>query len=275
MKEFFTDRMLEQLWVIVKLGDELYGLPSEYAKEMLVVPPVTRMPGVPKHVRGIINLRGTLMPIIDTRQLLGMPSLVGAVTELVDNLSLREQEHKNWINNLEKSVESRAAFTGELDPHRCAFGKWYDSYETDNVFLARVLRQFDVPHKRIHGIATDVKALEARGEYDAALKLVDRTRGKELAKLVALFEEARQTVIEYVREIALVLSQNGANIALTVDEALSVELLDPASFDDMPLENYNADGIVAATARRKESNEVVLLLDTSRVFKNESQAATV
>ncbi|MFA6451475.1 MAG: chemotaxis protein CheW [bacterium] len=264
-----TEALKYEPWVLIGIDKELYGLPAKHVREMLQAPDATRVPMMPEHFRGVINLRGAVMPLVDLRNLLGMASSMRELDELIENLNKREQDHKNWIANLEKSVIERKAFNGELDPHKCAFGLWYDNFTTDNVFLKRVLVMIDAPHQRIHALATKVKAFEAQGKFDAALKMIEEARFKELSKLVELFDETRETLREYAREIVVVLSAMGMNIALTVDTAMTVEKLDPDSFNEMVLTDYTEGAqVLAATARRKNTGELVMLFDTDILMNN-------
>ena len=58
-----TDRVL-----IVDLGGGLYGLDSEAVREIVSLLPPTRLPGAPAHVRGVVNLRGQLLTVVDAAQ---------------------------------------------------------------------------------------------------------------------------------------------------------------------------------------------------------------
>lgn len=49
----------------------LFGVPSEYVVEIITNHAITKLPLVPPYVRGIINLRGQILPIVDIRTLLG------------------------------------------------------------------------------------------------------------------------------------------------------------------------------------------------------------
>lgn len=53
------------------LCDHEIALPILQCREILRVPPITRVPEAPKHVRGVINLRGRIVPAIDARSCLG------------------------------------------------------------------------------------------------------------------------------------------------------------------------------------------------------------
>ena len=49
------------------VGEDLYGLELTYVIEIIGFHVITRVPCVPEYIRGIINLRGEILPIIDAR----------------------------------------------------------------------------------------------------------------------------------------------------------------------------------------------------------------
>jgi purine-binding chemotaxis protein CheW len=55
------------------LGREEYGLPILKVREIIKVMDITQVPQVPPHVRGVINLRGKVIPVIDLRLKFGLP----------------------------------------------------------------------------------------------------------------------------------------------------------------------------------------------------------
>lgn len=64
----------EEQFVIFTLADEEYGVPIDTVQEIVRVPEqITRMPKTPAFVEGIINLRGSVMPIIDQRRRFALP----------------------------------------------------------------------------------------------------------------------------------------------------------------------------------------------------------
>jgi len=55
------------------LADELYGLPVLAVREIIRLCPITPVANMPPHVRGVINLRGKVIPIVDLRVRFGLP----------------------------------------------------------------------------------------------------------------------------------------------------------------------------------------------------------
>ena len=52
----------------------LFGVSADYVVEIITNHAITKLPLVPNYIRGIINLRGQIIPIVDIRLLLGQPS---------------------------------------------------------------------------------------------------------------------------------------------------------------------------------------------------------
>lgn len=60
-------------WVTFHLEEEKYGVPVEQVKEVLRYTEITPVPGAPDYVLGIINLRGNVVTILDTRKRFALP----------------------------------------------------------------------------------------------------------------------------------------------------------------------------------------------------------
>ncbi|BCX81601.1 purine-binding chemotaxis protein CheW [Methylomarinovum caldicuralii] len=61
-------------WVTFRLGEETYGINVMQVQEVLRVSEIAPVPGAPDYVIGIINLRGNVVTVIDTRARFGLPS---------------------------------------------------------------------------------------------------------------------------------------------------------------------------------------------------------
>ena len=72
------DPMLQ--WVTFRLDNETYGINVMQVQEVLRYSEIAPVPGAPSYVLGIINLRGNVVTVIDTRQRFGLDS-----AEVTDN----------------------------------------------------------------------------------------------------------------------------------------------------------------------------------------------
>ncbi|AVQ86991.1 chemotaxis protein CheW [Plesiomonas shigelloides subsp. oncorhynchi] len=76
------DKVLQ--WVTFNLGEETYGVNVMQVREVLRYSEIAPVPGAPSYVLGIINLRGNVVTVIDTRSRFGLyPSDVTDNTRIV------------------------------------------------------------------------------------------------------------------------------------------------------------------------------------------------
>lgn len=61
-------------WVTFRLDNETYGINVMQVQEVLRYTEIAPVPGAPAYVLGIINLRGNVVTVIDTRQRFGLAS---------------------------------------------------------------------------------------------------------------------------------------------------------------------------------------------------------
>ena len=62
---------------VISLGGSLLALPVENVREVILFEDATVVPLAPPHVVGAANLRGSVVPIVDARPLLGLPGSSG------------------------------------------------------------------------------------------------------------------------------------------------------------------------------------------------------
>jgi purine-binding chemotaxis protein CheW len=58
----------EKQLVVFHLGEEAYAVDITMVREIIQLQPITRVPGTPPSVEGVINLRGSIIPIVDLRK---------------------------------------------------------------------------------------------------------------------------------------------------------------------------------------------------------------
>jgi purine-binding chemotaxis protein CheW len=123
-------------YVTFRLEEEVYGINVMQVQEVLRISEIAPVPGAPHYVLGIINLRGNVVTVIDTRERLGLGSkdmddstriviieadkmvvgiLVDAVAEVVD-LRTSEIESAPSVGNDESSkyIQGVASRDGNL-----------------------------------------------------------------------------------------------------------------------------------------------------------------
>ncbi len=102
-----TEEELRNTSLTFLIGDTIYSLPLTNVIEIISVQPITKVPGTPAYVKGVINLRGGIVPLVDVRLKFGRPEkeydeftniivtmlndmTVGLVVDRVSNVVRRE-----------------------------------------------------------------------------------------------------------------------------------------------------------------------------------------
>ncbi len=78
-------------WVTYRLGDETYGINVMQVQEVLRHTEIAPVPGAPEYVIGIINLRGNVVTVIDTRARFGLPE--GEITDNTRIVIIEADKH--------------------------------------------------------------------------------------------------------------------------------------------------------------------------------------
>lgn len=68
-----TRSALDGKYLTFSLGEEQYGIGILKVREIIGMMPITPVPLVPSFLKGVINLRGKVIPVVDLRRKLGMP----------------------------------------------------------------------------------------------------------------------------------------------------------------------------------------------------------
>lgn len=232
---------------------------------------VSRLRKVPGNVPGFVGLidyQGAVVPVIDFAHMLGRRNSQESKEELINLLHAREKDHLDWVSSLEHSLRTGELFTKERNPHRCAFGCWYDQYKPTDASFASIYEEFDAPHKRVHALADElinVAQLEGR---DRALAALDVERGTTLRTLQRTFEFARDTLRSSQHTVLLYITSDGRTprMALRVDnisDILTFDEKDRVSLDSIELPaGAIAQDMISDYLRGKSGDCLLLEPDT-------------
>lgn len=59
-------------YIVIRIGDEQYGIDIKYIDNIVRLQQITRVPQVPEHFKGVINLRGEVIPVMSLRIKMGL-----------------------------------------------------------------------------------------------------------------------------------------------------------------------------------------------------------
>lgn len=186
--------------------------------------------------QAIVEFQGQPVNYYHLCPLLGQTSAYQALLELQDTLHTREQEHVDWLNALELALTRHTDFNKPRDPHQCAFGQWFDHFQTDNLQLQAVLSDFDLPHRTIHGLADTLLQQRDQGHVSEAVAALQQARHTTLAQLQNTFSRARQMLQAKIRPLSIFVRQNnGTIIGLEADAVADIVLVKYDDFTAPPL----------------------------------------
>jgi purine-binding chemotaxis protein CheW len=74
-EELILEDTQEDLYLTFLLGEDTFGIGIGYVKEIIGIMPITAIPEFPDHIRGVINLRGRIIPVMDVRLRFKRPAM--------------------------------------------------------------------------------------------------------------------------------------------------------------------------------------------------------
>jgi len=94
-----------QQYLTYCLGDEVFALNIDKVREVLDYTTVTRVPQTPDFMRGVINLRGSVVPVIDMRLKFGMAQATQSVNTCIIITEVEQDGEVTVLGALADSVQ--------------------------------------------------------------------------------------------------------------------------------------------------------------------------
>lgn len=60
-------------FIVIKVGEEQYGIDIKYVDNIIHMSSITRVPKVAPYIKGVINVRGEVIPVMNIRTKMGLP----------------------------------------------------------------------------------------------------------------------------------------------------------------------------------------------------------
>lgn len=257
------------------IGDELFAI--DIANILSITQDLDNLLKTPvksKGLTGIINYLGNPVAVYNFAEMLSIPSTRELKSGLVDLLDAREKDHVDWIDALEKSLKEGVPFEKARDPHMCAFGKWYDKFETRDEALTDIMSNFDEPHKKIHALADELLGLKEQGQLDVALEKLHLARITTLNHLKKHFSHARDQILDSLHTVVINITNDGAKpvVALLIDEiheVMNFTQTDLIGLDRIGLDEIEGmEGYFRGYLGGEDNKTSCLLLDTENLLNN-------
>ncbi|MFH0724824.1 MAG: chemotaxis protein CheW [Pseudomonadota bacterium] len=92
------------LYLTFKLEDEMFSVEVSQVREILDFTPITKIPRTPDFVRGVINVRGSVVPVVDMRLKFGMKGVESTVHTRIVVLEVNQDGETTVLGALADSV---------------------------------------------------------------------------------------------------------------------------------------------------------------------------
>ena len=122
MNELITTTFTDEIqYVKVEIGQEHFGIDIGMIDNIVRMQRITRVPNVPSYIKGVINLRGEIVPIMNLRMKMGLEEIeyvkstriIIIKTEAYGKIGMIVDAVRNVVNISEEQVEKMRFDSGE------------------------------------------------------------------------------------------------------------------------------------------------------------------
>lgn len=221
-------------YVVVEVNHNLYGVSTESTVELTSaeMTQITRVPQSPSYIAGVLNHRGTIIPVVDMRELLGFVPRSSEAERLSTLFNKLKDDHIAWLAALQDAVYLDKEFTKATDPNKCNFGKWYNSVIDGSAnmstmvmgdpILQSLFERFNAPHQSIHGIAESVLRTKNQGRVEEAIAMINKVRETELKTMCDLFDQVLEAISTKLESMLVITEVGDRKAAVSVDSVMYV-----------------------------------------------------
>lgn len=153
-------------YITFKLGDELFAIDVARVREVLDLSEITRVPTAPPYMRGVVNVRGAAVPVVDLRLKFGLSPAPDTVNTRIVVIELELDGELTVVGGLADSVHEVLELERSQirEPPRIAMRWRADMIEG----LGKKGEQFLIVLDIARVFATDGALLAAEGAAPAA-----------------------------------------------------------------------------------------------------------
>jgi purine-binding chemotaxis protein CheW len=104
-------------YITFKLGDELFAIDVAQVREVLELPLITRVPTAPAYMRGVVNVRGKAIPVVDLRSKFGLPPTQDTLASRIVVMNLELDGESTVVGGIADSVHEVIELEGsQIEP---------------------------------------------------------------------------------------------------------------------------------------------------------------
>lgn len=100
--------------VTFTLAKEEYGVEINSVQEIIRATDITPVPGAPAHVRGVINLRGKIIPVVDLRKRFGLPEMEESDVQRIVVAELADKRLGMLVDSVSQVIKISSTIVEEI-----------------------------------------------------------------------------------------------------------------------------------------------------------------
>lgn len=256
-------------WLMFKLQENIFAINSKSIASIVHIDEKIKIkPATEKHIRGSFKYLNKEIQLIDMRSLLSLDPIGVDYDKFSKMLDVRKNDHIGWVEELERCANNNLPFKLATNHHDCAFGKWFDAFETNSSAVNFHMKMIESPHKELHKAALEVLSCSKecdKCEREECLKSsLHKAKNKYMPMVIDLLEEAKKVFIDEFKEMIIVIACGNKGFGIIVDEVSSVEKLDflnKKSHEGITYETLFIQGV----GKTRKTEQLVLLVDTEKI----------
>lgn len=145
--------------VVFEVAAESYGVDIHQVKEIIRVPDITRVPRTPQFIEGVVNLRGSVIPVLDLRKRFGFPAIEADGDQRIVVIEMDDQTVGMIVDSVSEVLQVDATTIDAPSPYVVS---------VDSEYIAGIAK---LDKKLIIVLAVD--RVLSTGEKEHAASLVD------------------------------------------------------------------------------------------------------
>lgn len=91
-------------YITFKLGQESFAINVAQVREVLEISQITKVPTAPPYMRGVVNVRGKAIPVVDLRLKFGLPAVADTVNTRIIVIELELDGESTVVGGVADSV---------------------------------------------------------------------------------------------------------------------------------------------------------------------------
>jgi purine-binding chemotaxis protein CheW len=138
--KFEHEKQAINSYLTFKMGDELFAVHVSNVLNILELTKITKVPQAPAYMKGVINLRGSILPLIDTRIKFGMTETAYTTNTCILVLEIHSEKENIKIGALVDSVQEVLELSNEAIVPPPSIGNRYKATYIEG--MAKIMDDF-------------------------------------------------------------------------------------------------------------------------------------